>query len=100
MGGTWFWNTYPDIAVDIPSYSYQFSFEKHPSWSRTYAPGSELKEYANHCVDKYGLAPRIRLGVTVVPAEFDEESTMWRVHTSAGPVCQGELSTSVHSNPV
>ena len=25
VGGTWHWNTYPGIAVDIPSYSYQFS---------------------------------------------------------------------------
>lgn len=23
-GGTWYWNTYPGIAVDIPSFSYQF----------------------------------------------------------------------------
>ena len=27
-GGTWYWNTYPGIAVDIPSFSYQFSFEQ------------------------------------------------------------------------
>jgi cation diffusion facilitator CzcD-associated flavoprotein CzcO len=25
VGGTWYWNTYPGIAVDIPSFSYQFS---------------------------------------------------------------------------
>ena len=41
-GGTWYWNTYPGIAVDIPSFSYQFSFEQSPRWSRTYAPGHEL----------------------------------------------------------
>lgn len=23
VGGTWHWNTYPGIAVDIPSFSYQ-----------------------------------------------------------------------------
>lgn len=33
-GGTWYWNTYPGIAVDIPSFSYQFSFEQSPDWSR------------------------------------------------------------------
>ena len=38
-GGTWYWNTYPGIAVDIPSFSYQFSLEKSPDWTRTYAPG-------------------------------------------------------------
>ena len=41
--------------MDIPSFSYQFSFEQSPDWSRTYAPGRELKAYADHCVDKYGL---------------------------------------------
>ena len=38
-GGTWHWNTYPGIAVDIPSFSYQFSFEQSPNWTRSYAPG-------------------------------------------------------------
>ncbi|MDT5225327.1 MAG: hypothetical protein QOG19_2734, partial [Mycobacterium sp.] len=33
VGGTWYWNTYPGIAVDIPSFSYQFSFEQSPDWS-------------------------------------------------------------------
>ena len=50
VGGTWHWNTYPGVAVDIPSFSYQFSFEKRSDWSRIYAPGRELKEYAEHCV--------------------------------------------------
>lgn len=57
-GGTWYWNTYPGIAVDIPSFSYQFSFEQSPNWSRTYATGNELKAYAEHCVDKYTYDPR------------------------------------------
>ena len=39
VGGTWHWNTYPGIAVDIPSASYQYSFEQRPDWSRTYALG-------------------------------------------------------------
>ena len=32
VGGTWHWNTYPGIAVDIPSFSYQFSFEQSRDW--------------------------------------------------------------------
>ena len=62
VGGAWHWNTYPGIAVDIPSFSYQFSFEKRSDWSRVYAPGEELKAYAEDCVGKYGLRERIRLG--------------------------------------
>ncbi|MDF2584412.1 MAG: monooxygenase, partial [Mycobacterium sp.] len=69
-GGTWYWNTYPGIAVDIPSFSYQFSFEQSPEWTRTYAPGHELKAYADHCVAKYGIASRIRFGTEVTAAHF------------------------------
>ena len=67
-GGTWHWNTYPGIAVDIPSASYQFSFEQLPDWSRTYARGGELKAYAEHCTDKYGIRPKIRFNTTVLAA--------------------------------
>ena len=35
FGGTWQWNTYPGVAVDIPSFSYQFSFDKHSGGQRT-----------------------------------------------------------------
>src|SRR5262249_54403727 len=84
VGGTWHWNTYPGIAVDIPSFSYQFSFEQSRHWSRTYAPGRELKAYAEHCVDKYGLRSRIRFNTKVISAEFDEEHALWRVQTDPG----------------
>jgi cation diffusion facilitator CzcD-associated flavoprotein CzcO len=84
VGGTWHWNTYPGIAVDIPSFSYQFSFEQSPRWSRTYAPGRELKQYAEHCVDKYGIHSRIRFSTKVIRAEFDDEHALWRVHTDPG----------------
>ena len=85
-GGTWYWNTYPGIAVDIPSFSYQFSFEQSPNWTRTYAPGKELKAYAEHCVDKYGLRRKIRFGTKVLRADFDEENDLWRVSTDPGGV--------------
>ncbi len=70
VGGAWHWNTYPGIAVDIPSFSYQFSFEKRSHWSRVYAPGRELKAYAEDCVSKYGVRDRIRLNTKVVGAEL------------------------------
>ncbi|MGB0971665.1 MAG: flavin-containing monooxygenase, partial [Mycobacterium sp.] len=83
-GGTWYWNTYPGIAVDIPSFSYQFSFEQSTAWSRTYAPGNELQAYAAHCVNKYGLRSRIRFGTKVLGADFDEAQAFWRVRLDAG----------------
>src|SRR6195952_881887 len=84
VGGAWHWNTYPGIAVDIPSFSYQFSFETSAEWSRVYAPGEELKAYAEHCVDHYGLRSRIRLNTTVVAATFDDAEHVWRLTTDEG----------------
>jgi cyclohexanone monooxygenase len=84
VGGTWYWNTYPGIAVDIPSFSYQFSFEQSPDWSRTSAPGAELRAYAEHCADKYQVRSRIRFGTRVLGAGFDEPTGLWQVHLDSG----------------
>ena len=84
VGGTWHWNTYPGVAVDIPSPSYQFSFEQMANWSQLYAPGSELKAYAEHLVDKYEVRPKFRFNTTVTGAEFDEDAHLWRLGTEGG----------------
>jgi cation diffusion facilitator CzcD-associated flavoprotein CzcO len=102
VGGAWHWNTYPGIAVDIPSFSYQFSFEKRTDWSRVYAPGRELKAYAEHCVDKYGVRDRIRLNTKVVGARFDELQNAWQIKTGSGEHLTARFvigATGVFSQP-
>ena len=84
VGGAWHWNTYPGIQVDIPSFSYQFSYRKRSDWSRVYAPGDELKAYAEDCVDHFGLRPRLRLGTTITGAEWDEGARLWRLEANGG----------------
>jgi cation diffusion facilitator CzcD-associated flavoprotein CzcO len=84
VGGTWYWNRYPGVAVDIPSFSYQFSFERSTRWSRIYAPGNELYDYAKHCARKYGVRERVRFGTRIVGAAFDDDSDLWRLRTSTG----------------
>lgn len=87
IGGTWRDCTYPGIAVDVPSAHYSLSFEPNPEWSRTYAPGHELKAYADRLVDKYRLRPRIRLNTNVERAVWDEEHHAWELHTNRGVIC-------------
>jgi cation diffusion facilitator CzcD-associated flavoprotein CzcO len=84
VGGTWHWNRYPGVAVDIPSFSYQFSFERRTDWSRVYAPGSELLAYAQHCADHYDVRRHIRFGRRVTAASFDEVNRRWDVTTDDG----------------
>ncbi|MGB3326683.1 MAG: NAD(P)/FAD-dependent oxidoreductase [Mycolicibacterium fortuitum] len=84
VGGAWHWNTYPGVGVDIPSFSYQFSFHQRTDWSMVYAPGRELKEYAEDCVDTFGLRDRIRLNTRVTGTVFDDETHTWTVSTASG----------------
>ena len=82
VGGTWRDNTYPGIACDVPSHVYSYSFELNPDWSHSYGSGSEIWDYCKHCVDKYQLAPHIRLSQEVTSAQFD--GTRWQIATASG----------------
>ncbi len=84
LGGTWHVNRYPGLAVDIPSATYSYSFEPNPSWSRLYAPGAELKKYAEHVAEKYDLRRHMRFGTVVEGARWDEEAWLWRVTLAGG----------------
>jgi len=83
-GGTWRDNTYPGLAVDVPTLSYSYSFEQNPNWSNLYAPGPELKAYADHCVNKYGVRPHMRYGIEVTKTVYDEARNVWVTHTTNG----------------
>ncbi|WP_370332770.1 flavin-containing monooxygenase [Mycolicibacterium hippocampi] len=84
LGGTWHVNHYPGLAVDIPSPTYSYWFEANPYWSRLYAPGSELKAYAEHVADKYDLRRHMRFNSPVDGAHWDEDARQWLVGLSNG----------------
>lgn len=79
VGGTWHTNTYPGVAVDIASATYSYSFEPNPDWTRLYAPGTELKDYAEHIADKYDLRRHLRFDTEVTGARWDEMNQSWTV---------------------
>ncbi|MCH9701785.1 MAG: NAD(P)/FAD-dependent oxidoreductase, partial [Actinomycetia bacterium] len=84
LGGTWHVNHYPGLAVDIPSPTYSYWFEPNPYWSRLYAPGAELKVYADHVADKYDVRRHMRFNSPVDGARWDEDSQAWQVALSDG----------------
>jgi cation diffusion facilitator CzcD-associated flavoprotein CzcO len=84
VGGTWHWNSYPGAACDVLSHFYCFSFEPNPDWSRKYAPWHEIRAYAEHCVDRFGLRKHIELGKTVQMARFDDQTRLWEVELADG----------------
>ena len=83
-GGTWYWNRYPGAACDVLSHFYCFSFEPNPDWSRKYSPWDEIRAYAEHCLEKYGLRPHTRFGREVAHCRFDDATGLWEVTFADG----------------
>lgn len=84
LGGTWRDNTYPGIAVDLPSVAYCYSFETDYPWSREFAPGAEIQGYIRHCAEKYGVTRHIRYGSRVVRSQFEPDRDSWVTHLDDG----------------
>ena len=83
-GGTWRDNTYPGVAVDIPSVSYCFSFETDYPWSREYATGAEIQRYVKHCAGKYGVTKHIRYRSQANRCRFDPARDVWVTELADG----------------
>ena len=84
LGGTWFHNTYPGAACDVPSHMYSFSFAQRRDWSRLCSPGGEILGYARAVAAEHGITDLIRFSQTVSACEFDEAAQRWRVSTESG----------------
>ncbi|HTP73011.1 MAG TPA: NAD(P)/FAD-dependent oxidoreductase, partial [Burkholderiaceae bacterium] len=78
VGGTWWANRYPGAACDIPSHLYSFSFAPHAGWTRKYPGQREIETYLNDCVQRFGLAPRLRLHTRLNHLMWDEARSLWR----------------------
>ncbi|KAA0118741.1 NAD(P)/FAD-dependent oxidoreductase [Mycolicibacterium sp. P9-22] len=79
LGGTWYVNHYPGLAVDVPTTTYSYFFEPNPNWSRLFSTGDEIKQYADDVADKYDVRRHIRFSTVVDGARWDEETDLWRV---------------------
>jgi cation diffusion facilitator CzcD-associated flavoprotein CzcO len=84
VGGTWHHNTYPGCMCDVPSHLYSLSFAPNPSWSHTYSPQAEIREYLRRCADQFEIRPHLRTNVEVEAASWGDDDERWEVATSAG----------------
>ena len=91
LGGTWHVNHYPGLAVDQPSPTFSYWFEPNPYWSRLYAPGAELKRYAEHVADKYNVRRFMRFNTTVEGARWDDDAQVWRVAIAGGETLSAQF---------
>lgn len=88
VGGTWYWNRYPEARFDSESYTYGYLFSKELweewAWSERFAGQPEIERYFNYVVDRFDLRRDIVFGARVTSAVYDEPSGTWTVRTSDG----------------
>jgi cation diffusion facilitator CzcD-associated flavoprotein CzcO len=84
LGGTWFYNTYPGAACDVPSHLYSFSYEQRTSWSRLCSPQQEILDYLRGVAHDHGVAERIRFSQRVSDCTFDPGTSRWTIQAESG----------------
>ena len=94
VGGVWRDNRYPGAACDVPSRFYSYSFEPDYPWSEAYGRQPEIFDYIKRCVARHDLAPKIRFGVNVLHATFDETARKWHLETEAGELIEADVFVS------
>lgn len=96
LGGVWRDNTYPNAACDVPSSLYSWSFAPNPDWARRYSGQADILAYIDRVAGEFGLREKIRTGVEVSAATYQEETHTWRVETldrsgAAGETLEAEF---------
>ena len=84
IGGTWFYNSYPGSACDVPSHLYSFSFAQRRDWSRLCSPQAEIHAYLHEVARREGVEHLVQTGVTVSSCKWDETSCRWTVAGEQG----------------
>jgi cation diffusion facilitator CzcD-associated flavoprotein CzcO len=84
IGGTWFYNSYPGAACDVPSHLYSFSFAQRRDWSRLCSPQEEIDRYLQEVARTHDVERHVECNREVVSCAWDEPSASWRVQTADG----------------
>ncbi|KAL4919155.1 hypothetical protein BDW62DRAFT_209891 [Aspergillus aurantiobrunneus] len=79
FGGTWYENTYPGVACDIPSHLYTFTFDPNPEWSHYFAYGDEIQRYFEGFAHRFGLHKYMKLNTKVVECRWDDARSVWNI---------------------
>jgi cation diffusion facilitator CzcD-associated flavoprotein CzcO len=90
LGGTWYFNSYPGCACDVPSHLYSFSFAQRRDWSRLCSPQAEIHDYLHEVARAHGVEELVQLGCEVTACEWDEPSCTWTVSTARGESLQAD----------
>ncbi len=85
VGGTWYWNRYPGIACDVPSYDYlPLLDEMNYVPKHRYARGDEIFEHCRAIAKKYALYDLAVFQTTVIETRWDKAERLWHIRTDRG----------------
>ncbi|HTX10657.1 MAG TPA: NAD(P)/FAD-dependent oxidoreductase [Solirubrobacteraceae bacterium] len=90
FGGTWFHNSYPGAACDVPSHFYSFSYAQRRDWSRLCSPQREIFDYLHEVARALGVDRLIATGSVVTACRWDDASGRWHVTTDRGQVYESD----------
>lgn len=102
IGGTWFYNSYPGCACDVPSHLYSYSYAQRRDWTRLCSPQAEIRSYLQAVAREHGIEPLIRTGTTVNVCRWQEDAGRWSVETADGDTLEAQalvLATGLLSEP-
>lgn len=80
FGGTWYANTYPGCASDIPALWYSFSFALTSNWSRIQPPQYEMEEYILRVAEQFKLREKTRFQTEINKFEWDDVNGQWTLY--------------------
>ncbi|KAF2748392.1 FAD/NAD(P)-binding domain-containing protein [Sporormia fimetaria CBS 119925] len=79
FGGTWYENTYPGVACDIPSHDYNFTWDPKPDWSQFFASGKEIQGYFEDFAERHGSKKYMQLNSKIIEARWDPSEGIWNL---------------------
>jgi len=88
VGGTWYWNRYPGARCDVESMQYSFGFDdalqQEWNWPEKFSGHADIRAYADHVADRFGLRQDIDFETEVRAAHYDAAGRRWRIETDKG----------------
>jgi cation diffusion facilitator CzcD-associated flavoprotein CzcO len=90
LGGTWFYNSYPGCACDVPSQLYSFSFAQRRDWSRLCSPQGEILDYLRGVARRLGIDRLIKTRTRVTDCRWEDATGRWSISTEAGDVYEAD----------
>jgi cation diffusion facilitator CzcD-associated flavoprotein CzcO len=90
LGGTWYFNSYPGAACDVPSHLYSFSFAQRRDWSRLCSPQSEIHDYLREVARAHDVERHVECNRTVSSCAWDQQRARWRIDMADGNRCEAD----------